>query len=149
MSKATAHHTHVSAVVELQQRYDGPIPAAELAAARAADSAQRERFQKLNPIDQAAELVVSQADVVASDRRFILAILAKRRELRTFLLSTIGQENTSGYLGSNFVPLVRAKAALDAAERDARFHIKFYRANKALLLKFRSDLAAASAPVAV
>jgi hypothetical protein len=141
MPKADAHHTHVCAVVELQQRYEGQIPATELAAAQARDFSEQQRFQRLSPREQAVELIASQALTVADERRFIRAILLKRREARAFLQSNIGQRVDFGLL-------VRTKATLDAAERDARFQIKFYRANRALLLKFRADLAAASSRVA-
>ncbi len=141
MPKAIAQHTRGSAVLELQQRYDGRIPAHELETARADDLAEQQRFRCLSTRDQAAELVEDQARTVASERRFIRAILAKRRDARAFFLSTIGQQIDFGLL-------VRAKATLDAAERDARYQIKYYRANKALLLKFRADLVRAEQQIA-
>ena len=70
---------------------------------------------------------------LADERRFILAILAQRREARAELVRLF--EQRSDYLGASFVPTIRAKATIDAAERDARAAIANYRADKAELAK--------------
>jgi hypothetical protein len=45
---------------------------------------------------------------------------------------------------ANFLRLVQAKAALDAAERDARYQFRFYKSGKQLLAQFEADLIAAT-----
>jgi hypothetical protein len=73
--------------------------------------------------------ITEQRQWLADERRFVLAILAKRREARAELDRLLVAHRD--YLGSAFIPMVRAKATLDAAERDARSAIGNYRADKA------------------
>jgi hypothetical protein len=135
VARATAYNTRNSAVVELQQRYDGSIPACARAQAIAEDAAEDQRVRALSPRQQAAELVTSQRDQLSGESRYILAILAKRRSARIELR----QESR------DYPAIIRAKAAMDAAERDARYALRWYFAERKLLAKFNAELAAAMA----
>jgi D-alanyl-D-alanine carboxypeptidase len=120
----------------LEAQFDRTIPADMLRAALEDGAA----FNAMTPAAQAAALVASQCEHVATDRRYILAILAKRRSARAEIAAL-----SDPFRDANFVLLIRAKATLDAAERDARFQLKWYRSGRALLAMFRANLAAATA----
>jgi hypothetical protein len=88
------------------------------------------RFRSLGARQRAEELVASQQEQICSERRYILATLAKRRGA---LASLHTYDRSGAYAGSNFLLLVHAKATSDAAERDARFQLRWYFANRQLL----------------
>ena len=139
-----ANNQSTSSLDELHRRYDGPIPAHERAAAVADDIAETRRVAVLTPRQQAEELIASQRDRLSGERRYILAILATRRNARAEL-QALHDRSGALYAGSDFLPLVRAKATMDAAERDGRFQLRWYFANRQLLGTFKAQLAAAIA----